>query len=65
MTSPDFLAKRTRRPSLSSFQPILVGSFDFGSKPRLEIPALPDPATVVSQACPGNPDYTAVRVSSD
>ena len=36
-------------------------SFDWASKPRLELPTLPTPPDVVSAPCPGNPDGDAVR----
>ena len=30
-------------------------AFDFGSRPKLDLPALPDPANVISQPCSGSP----------
>jgi phospholipase C len=36
-------------------------SLDFDSKPRLELPNLPDPVSVVSLPCAGSPDGDAVR----
>ena len=37
----------------------IARSFDFDAKPRLEVPALPDPATVVSMPCAASGDATA------
>ncbi len=39
----------------------IARSFDWSSKPRLEIPNLPRPEHVVSQPCPGDPDHGATR----
>jgi phospholipase C len=41
----------------------IARSFDWRSDPRLDLPPLPDPATVVSLPCPGNPDGDSARVS--
>jgi phospholipase C len=41
----------------------IARSFDWQGKPRLELPTLPDPETVVSQPCPGNPDGESSRPS--
>jgi phospholipase C len=38
-------------------------SFDWGSKARVDVPSLPDPATIVSQPCPGNANGNATRLS--
>jgi phospholipase C len=38
-------------------------SIDWTSKPRLDIPGLPRPEHVVSQACPGDPDNGATRAN--
>src|SRR4051794_38368522 len=37
----------------------IAGSFDFDAKPRLELPDLPDPATVVSMPCAASGDAAA------
>src|SRR4051795_820574 len=37
----------------------IAGSFDFDAKPRLEVPDLPDPATVVSMPCAASGDAVA------
>src|SRR3954452_25461777 len=39
----------------------IARSFDWESKPRLDVPNLPRPEHVVSQACQGNPDGNAQR----
>src|SRR3954471_3798995 len=39
----------------------IARSFDWESKPRLDVPNLPRPEHVVSQACQGNPDGNATR----
>jgi phospholipase C len=41
----------------------IARSFDWSSKPRLELPNLPRPEHVVSQACPGDPDQGATRAN--
>ncbi len=41
----------------------IARSFDWTSKPRLELPNLPRPEHVVSQACPGDPDQGATRAN--
>jgi phospholipase C len=41
----------------------IARSFDWASKPRLELPNLPRPEHVVSQPCPGDPDQGATRAN--
>ncbi len=38
-------------------------SFDWVSKPKLDLPSLPTPPDVVSQPCRGNPDGEATRAN--
>ncbi len=39
----------------------IARSFDWESKPKLDLPSLPNPVDVVSQPCPGNADGAATR----
>jgi phospholipase C len=41
----------------------IARSFDWESRPRLDLPRLPTPAAVVSQPCPGNPNSGARRAN--
>jgi phospholipase C len=39
----------------------IARAFDFGSKPKLDLPKLPDPASVASPPCPGQPVSARAR----
>src|SRR3954471_24705760 len=41
----------------------IAKSFDWTAKPRLDVPNLPRPEHVVSQACPGDPNQGATRAN--
>ncbi len=43
----------------------IARSFDWESKPRLDVPKLPDPPTVVSQPCPGGGSRDAAPRAKD
>ena len=38
-----------------AYSPNIARTFDFEAKPRMDIPSLPDPPTVVGQPCPSGP----------